>query len=138
VRRGVTGEHANDDPSEPLQILEPVNVFGVLHAVGAVMIPVVLDRDFDVLPAHVEVVGGPTVGTANGDLRTRPREPSLDEDQPQQRLHLVHRDSGRTQQRVHPSDSRPGRVTPSDVERRTLRRGNGQAAQQHSLARVYL
>jgi hypothetical protein len=50
----IAGHHANDDPPAPLQHLEPADAPCVLAVVLAMLLSVVLDGDFDVLPTHVE------------------------------------------------------------------------------------
>ena len=42
-------------PPDPLQELQPANVFEVLMSVDAMMVTVVFDGDHEIWPAHIEV-----------------------------------------------------------------------------------
>lgn len=43
----VAGEHPDDGPTQLAEQLQSVNIPGVLAAVGAMLLPVVLDRDLE-------------------------------------------------------------------------------------------
>lgn len=51
----VAGEHPDHNPAPSLQYLQTPDIPGVLPLIGAVLVSVVLHRDFDFLPTHVEV-----------------------------------------------------------------------------------
>lgn len=51
----VPGDHPHHDPTESLQHFRATNIPAILTPVAAMMITVVLDRDFQVLPTHIEV-----------------------------------------------------------------------------------
>ncbi len=56
----------------------PSDVPGVLSAVAAVLLAVILDRDFDVLPTHVEIADQVTELVMNPNLRLRPGKSGVD------------------------------------------------------------
>jgi len=51
-----------------------------LPAIGAMLLAVILDRDFDVLPTHVEVCNRVAEFIQDWDLSLRPRQAGLDQD----------------------------------------------------------
>jgi hypothetical protein len=53
--RAVSGQDPYDDPSKSLKGFQSPNVPGVLPSVAAMLLAVILDGDFDVLPTHIEV-----------------------------------------------------------------------------------
>ena len=53
--RRVLGGNPDHDPAAALKHLQAANVIGVLGPQRAVVIPVVLDGDFEFFPSHVEV-----------------------------------------------------------------------------------
>lgn len=82
----VSCQHSYDDPAQALKRFQPPNVPTVLPAIAAMLFAVVLNRYFDVLPAHVQVGEWITELVADGDLRLRSRQPRLDQDDAQPRL----------------------------------------------------
>ena len=71
VARPVACDHSDDDPTQTLEHFQSPNVPGVLPAIAAVLITVILDRNFQFLPAHIEVSHRLTEVIGNRDLRVR-------------------------------------------------------------------
>ena len=71
--RPVPCDHAYDDPAATLDDFRTPDVPGVLPSISAMLFAVVLDSDFDVLPAHVEVNERIAEVVANRNLSLWPR-----------------------------------------------------------------
>ena len=77
----VLGDDPDHDPPVTLKHLEPSDVLHVLIAIGSMLVPVVLDRDLDVLPSHVQIRLGPAPFVVHGDLGLWPWKASTDQQQ---------------------------------------------------------
>ena len=51
----VAGDHPDHDPASTLKHFQPPDIPGVLPQVSSMLLPVVLNRDFDLVPPHIEV-----------------------------------------------------------------------------------
>jgi hypothetical protein len=69
----IAGHDSDDDPAKALEHFQSANVPGVLPAVGAMLFTVILDRDFYILPAHVEIRDCTTEFVTDWNLSLWPR-----------------------------------------------------------------
>ena len=82
LRGPVSGNHSDDDPTPTLQYLLPPNIPTISTPIAAMLIAVVLNRDFHVLPAHIQIRDRSAKLVANGNLRLRPSKTGLHQNQP--------------------------------------------------------
>ena len=71
---GVPFSHAHVEPAELSQCFMPSDVFVEHVRVGPVVISLVLSRDLDVFPTHIQFGDQRTVFVVDGYLRCRARE----------------------------------------------------------------
>ena len=78
----VPRDYPHYDPTAAVNPLQPANIPGVLTPIVAMLFTVVLDRDFDILPTHIEVSNHIAELVVNGDLSLWTRQTGLYQDQP--------------------------------------------------------
>ena len=66
-------QHSDDDPSETLEHFQPPDVPAVLPTIAAVLLAVILNSYFDVLPAHVQICDCTAEFVEYRNLRLRSR-----------------------------------------------------------------
>lgn len=71
----ILGDHPDDDPARTLQVAQSALVADVLTTVNAVLVAVVLGRNPEFLPSHVEDADQRPIG-ADRDLRARRGRPA--------------------------------------------------------------
>jgi len=79
----VFGDNPDDEPPQPLQELQPANVFEVLVSVKPVVVTVIFHGDHEIWPAQIEVSDRTAVRAKHGNLGAGARQTSLEEKQPQ-------------------------------------------------------
>ncbi|COW03396.1 Uncharacterised protein [Mycobacterium tuberculosis] len=73
----------HDPPVAVLDFLVPEDVFPVVVATGQMVVAVILGRDLDVLPAHIQMGFRPAPFVAHRDLRLGARKAGADQQQAQ-------------------------------------------------------
>src|ERR1700733_9367605 len=84
--RPVPCDHANQNPPSTLDDFRAPDVPGVLPSISPMLLAVILDSDFDFLPAHVEVSVRIAEVVANRNLSLWPWQSRPHKHQPQPRL----------------------------------------------------
>ncbi len=70
----ISRDHPNQDPTSTFDLLKPSNIPGVLPPIAPVLLAVILNRDFDVFPAHIKVSNDIAEFVKNWNLCLRARE----------------------------------------------------------------
>lgn len=83
---GVFHRHSNLDPTESPQSFGATNVVVELPTVRAVVVALVVKRNLEVFPPHIDHCDEHPVLIVNGDLGSRPRKSSTNNEQTKPRF----------------------------------------------------
>ncbi|COY05433.1 Uncharacterised protein [Mycobacterium tuberculosis] len=79
-------QHPDVSPAGAPDVFQAFDVFDELVSAETVLLAVVLDREHDVLPSHVEEILWMPVDAEQGDLSGRPWKAGVYQQEPQPRL----------------------------------------------------